>query len=102
MLIGQAADLLKQALTQVPLSALALHKDLLKSIDKLLTHVSPAETPPGAQQTALRNLVSSQGKNAMTDQVMQALGGPAGGAGMPGAGGGGAQPAAPPPGASAM
>jgi len=88
-IVREAIKLLEKALPDLPTGG-----DAWKSVNSALQgigkHVTPQEEVPGVQQTALRGLQDSAGKNAMMQQVMSSMGG-AGGA--PGTG------AAPPPGA---
>jgi len=85
----EAIKLLESVLPELPTGS-EPYKAVLSSIQGLSKHISPTDEVPGVQQTALRDLQQSAGKNAMMQQVMNSMGG-AGGA--PGTG------AAPPPGA---
>ena len=88
--VREALNILQQSLPELPMGSDA-HKAVLNAISSISKYVPPSAAVPGVQQTALRDLQSNAGKNAMLQQVMSSLG-----AGQAGAGGGGM--AAPPPG----
>ena len=87
--VGEAIKLLNGAIGELPIGS-DIHTKVLSTISTLAKLVPPGSTPPGVQQTALRDLQQNAGKNAMLQQVMSSLG--AGGAQQAGGGA-----AAPPP-----
>ena len=81
----EAVGILQSALPNIPMGS-EVHKALLNAIQSISKHVPPSAEVPGVQQTALRDLAQSAGKNQMLQQVMASMGSP-GGANA-GAGGG--------------
>lgn len=71
------------------------YKSVLSAIQSISKHVAPSAEVPGVQQTALRDLQQTAGKDAMLQSVMRSLGGAGGGAGA-GAGSPAMAPAAGP------
>lgn len=66
-------------------------KAVNSAIANLGKHVSPSDEVPGVQQTQLRGLQQSAGKDAAMQSLMRSMGGAGGGASPPGGA------AAPPP-----
>lgn len=85
--VREAINILQGALPELP-AGTDPHKAVLNAISSISKYVQPSAEVPGVQQTALRGLQQSAGKNAMLQQVMSSLGGANAG------GGGGALPAA--------
>lgn len=96
--VREAIKILQAALPDLPPGS-EPHKQVLSAIQGISKHVSPSAEVPGVQQSALRDLTASAGKNAMLQQVMQSMGSSSGGAGAGGAAGllPGGPPAVPPP-----
>lgn len=88
--VREAIKILEQALPKLQ-TGTDPYKSVLSAIQSISKHVSPSAEVPGVQQTALRDLQQSAGKNAALEQVMRSLGGAGAGAGA----GGGQPPMAP-------
>jgi len=87
--VREAIKILIEALPELPMGS-EPWKATNAAIQNLGKHVSPSDEVPGVQQTQLRGLQQSAGKDAALQSLMRSMGG--GGAAAPGAAPGGAPP----------
>jgi hypothetical protein len=92
----EAIKILEKALPGLQLGS-EPHTATLNAIKALARHASPSSEIPGVQQTELRNLQASAGKDAALQQLMRSMGSTGGPAGQaPGAPAGGTGMTPPP------